>query len=201
MSQAEFHFIRARLQGGTGNKAQRGELRFPLPVGYVYGEEPGSVLLDPDAEVQSAVRLVFTLFRQSGSAYGAIRHFLQHNLSFPRRERGRSIRGEELASDADCPQPVRCLNQSTATIQPQLTTTLEEGEPQAGGAGVENQNEISALFCRCWCSVSYGWDKDWNSGTQRVFVCRITARLSLVLREIVTEEVLNGSVEFGCQVR
>ena len=44
MSQAELHFIRARLQGGKRNKARRGELRFPLPVGYVYGEEPGSVL-------------------------------------------------------------------------------------------------------------------------------------------------------------
>ncbi len=88
MSQAELHFIRARLQGGKRNKAQRGELRFPLPVGYVYGDEPGSVLLDPDAEVQSAVRLVFTLFRQTGSAYGVVRHFLQHNLSFPQRAYG-----------------------------------------------------------------------------------------------------------------
>jgi DNA invertase Pin-like site-specific DNA recombinase len=52
MSQAELHFIRARLQGGKRNKAQRGELRFPLPVGYVYGEEPGSVLIDPDQEVR-----------------------------------------------------------------------------------------------------------------------------------------------------
>jgi len=88
MSQAELHFIRARLQGGKRNKAQRGELRFPLPVGYVYGDEPGSVLLDPDAEIQSAVRLVFTQFRQTGSAYGVVRHFLQHNLSFPRRAYG-----------------------------------------------------------------------------------------------------------------
>ena len=46
MSQAELHFIRARLQGGKRNKARRGELRFPLPVGYIYGEEPGSVLID-----------------------------------------------------------------------------------------------------------------------------------------------------------
>jgi DNA invertase Pin-like site-specific DNA recombinase len=88
MSQAELHFIRARLQGGKRNKAQRGELRFPLPVGYVYGDEPGSILLDPDAEIQSAVQLVFTQFRQTGSAYGVVRHFLQHNLSFPRRAYG-----------------------------------------------------------------------------------------------------------------
>lgn len=88
MSQAELHFIRARLQGGKRNKAQRGELRFPLPVGYVYGDEPGSVLLDPDVEVQNVVRLAFGLFRETGSAYGVVRHFLQHNLSFPRRAYG-----------------------------------------------------------------------------------------------------------------
>jgi excisionase family DNA binding protein len=94
MSQAELHFIRARLQGGKRNKAQRGELRFPLPVGYVYGDEPGSVLWDPDAEVQNAVRLVFTLFRQTGSAYGVVRHFLQHNLTFPRRAYGGAWNGK-----------------------------------------------------------------------------------------------------------
>jgi len=88
MSQAELHFLRGRLQGGKRNKAQRGELRFPLPVGFVYGEEPGSVLLDPDAEIQHAVRLVFRLFRQTGSAYQVVSHFLQHHLSFPRRAYG-----------------------------------------------------------------------------------------------------------------
>jgi DNA invertase Pin-like site-specific DNA recombinase len=88
MSQAELHFLRGRLQGGKRNKAQRGELRFPLPVGFVYGEDPGGVLLDPDAEVQNAVRLVFSVFRQTGSAYGVVRHFLQHQLSFPRRAYG-----------------------------------------------------------------------------------------------------------------
>jgi excisionase family DNA binding protein len=98
MSQAELHFIRARLQGGKRNKAQRGELRFPLPVGYVYGEEPGRVLLDPDVEVQNAVRLVFTLFRQTGSAYGVVRHFQQHHLGFPRRAYGGIWNGKLLWS-------------------------------------------------------------------------------------------------------
>jgi len=88
MSQAELHFIRARLQGGKRNKAQRGELRFPLPVGLVYGDEPGSILLDPDSEVQNAVRLVFAIFRQTGSAYGVVAYFAERNLSFPRRAYG-----------------------------------------------------------------------------------------------------------------
>jgi hypothetical protein len=98
MSQAELHFIRARLQGGKRNKAQRGELRFPLPVGFVYGEDPGSILLDPDVEVQNAVRLVFTLFRQTGSAYGVVQHFQQHNLTFPRRAYGGIWNGKLLWS-------------------------------------------------------------------------------------------------------
>lgn len=33
LAQAELHFLRARLQGGKLNKARKGELRFPLPVG------------------------------------------------------------------------------------------------------------------------------------------------------------------------
>ena len=96
MSQAELHFIRARLQGGKRNKARRGELRFPLPVGYVYGEEPGSVLIDPDQEVCKAVELIFELFRQTGSAYGVVRHFAQHRLCFPKRAYGGIWNGKLL---------------------------------------------------------------------------------------------------------
>ena len=96
MSQAELHFIRARLLGGKRNKARRGELRFPLPVGYVYGEEPGSVLIDPDQEVRSAVELIFELFCQTGSAYGVVRHFAQHQLRFPKRSYGGVWNGKLL---------------------------------------------------------------------------------------------------------
>jgi len=96
MSQAELHFIRARLQGGKRNKAQRGELRFPLPVGLVYGDEPGRVVLDPDVEIQNAVRLVFSLFRQTGSAYGVVRHFTQHHLRFPKRSYGGVWKGKVI---------------------------------------------------------------------------------------------------------
>ena len=48
MSEAELHMIRARLQGGILTKARRGELRAPLPVGFVY-DEGGRVMLDPGA--------------------------------------------------------------------------------------------------------------------------------------------------------
>ena len=48
MSEAELHVLRARLRGGILNKAKRGELRGPIPIGFVYGPED-AVVLDPDA--------------------------------------------------------------------------------------------------------------------------------------------------------
>ena len=36
MSEAELHVLRARLRGGILNKARRGELELPLPIGFCY---------------------------------------------------------------------------------------------------------------------------------------------------------------------
>ena len=69
-AQAELHIIRARLHGAKLNKAQKGELRFPVPVGFVYDGD--KIVLDPDQEVQGAVRAVFELFEQENSAYGVV---------------------------------------------------------------------------------------------------------------------------------
>ncbi len=87
LAQAELHFLRARLQGGKLNKAKKGELRAPLPVGLCYDDE-GHVILDPDTEVQGAVRLVFRLFRETGSAYGVVHRFARLKLRFPKRAYG-----------------------------------------------------------------------------------------------------------------
>lgn len=87
MSQAELHFIRARLQGGKMNKARKGELHSPLPVGYVYDEQ-GRTVIDPDAEVEGAIKLLFAAFKDTGSAYGVVQHFARHQLKFPKRAYG-----------------------------------------------------------------------------------------------------------------
>ena len=39
MSEAELHILKARLQGGLLNKARRGELALPLPVGLIYNAQ------------------------------------------------------------------------------------------------------------------------------------------------------------------
>jgi DNA invertase Pin-like site-specific DNA recombinase len=85
-AQAELHIIRARLHGGKLNKASKGELRFPLPVGYVF--EGDKIVLDPDEEVQGAVRTVFELFEREGTAYAVVERFNELGLRFPRRSYG-----------------------------------------------------------------------------------------------------------------
>jgi DNA invertase Pin-like site-specific DNA recombinase len=87
MAQAELHFLHARLQGGKLNKAKKGELRFPVPVGLCYDEQ-GRIVMDPDEEVRAAVGLVFRLFRETGSAFGVMQRFAESGLPFPQRSYG-----------------------------------------------------------------------------------------------------------------
>ena len=93
MAQAELHLLRGRLLGGKLNKAKKGELRFPLPVGLCYDEE-GRIVLDPDTEVQGAVALVFRLFRETGSAFAVMQRFAESNLRFPKRSYGGAWNGK-----------------------------------------------------------------------------------------------------------
>ena len=84
MSEAELHFIRARLQGGILAKAARGELAQRLPVGLVY-DTAGQVGLDPDAGVRRAVAHLFTTFQSTGSASAVVKSFARDGLTFPGR--------------------------------------------------------------------------------------------------------------------
>src|ERR1017187_1135710 len=95
LSQAELHFLKARMRGGVLNKARRGELEMGPPVGLVYLPD-GSMGLDPDKEVQAAIRLVFDTFERTGSAMQTVRVFRQEALGFPRRIRAGDKKGELL---------------------------------------------------------------------------------------------------------
>ncbi len=92
MSQAELHFIRARLYGGKKNKARKGELCLPLPVGFCYDEER-KIVLDADQQVRETIQLIFKVFKETGSAYGVMRHFAENKLEFPKRAYGGIWRG------------------------------------------------------------------------------------------------------------
>ncbi|MDR3750881.1 MAG: recombinase family protein [Terracidiphilus sp.] len=93
MAQAELHLLRGRLLGGKLNKARKGELRFPLPVGFSYDDE-SQIVLDPDEEVQGAVSLAFRLFRETGSAYSVVQQYAKSGLRFPKRSYGGAWNGK-----------------------------------------------------------------------------------------------------------
>lgn len=95
MSEAELHVLRARLRGGILNKARRGELRFGLPIGFVR-DESGRTALDPDQQVQQAVRLLFSTFWRTGTACATVKHFNQAGLLFPKRLSHGPRQGEVL---------------------------------------------------------------------------------------------------------
>ena len=93
MSEAELHWLHSRLQGGKLEKAQKGDLRFRLPSGLVY-DPLNHIILDPDEQVQQAVRLVFDLFNQFGSAMAVVQYFNTNQLLFPTRFWGGTKDGE-----------------------------------------------------------------------------------------------------------
>jgi DNA invertase Pin-like site-specific DNA recombinase len=87
MSEAELHLIRARLDGGLRNKAQRGELRLALPVG-LDRDDDGRIVLCPDEQVRHAIERVFVLWRRLGSARQVVMELIAEGQQLPRRTVG-----------------------------------------------------------------------------------------------------------------
>ena len=93
MSEAELHVLKARLRGGILSRARRGELKQIVPIGFVH-DARDSVILDPDSQVQAAVRLFFDTFRRTGSCLAVVKEFHAKELLFPSRIRSGAHKGE-----------------------------------------------------------------------------------------------------------
>jgi DNA invertase Pin-like site-specific DNA recombinase len=93
MSEAELHFLRARMNEGRLNKARRGELFNHASVGYV--RVPGGGLaLDPDEQAQHVVHLVFDQFDRQGTLHGLLRYLVHHGIRLPIRPHSGPDRGK-----------------------------------------------------------------------------------------------------------
>jgi DNA invertase Pin-like site-specific DNA recombinase len=93
MSEAELHVLKARMFGGMINKAKRGELEIPLPVGFVY-DPRRRVQLDPDKQVQQTIEMFFNIYKQAGSATATCKEFQRQGILFPRRVHSGEKKGE-----------------------------------------------------------------------------------------------------------
>jgi DNA invertase Pin-like site-specific DNA recombinase len=83
MSEFELTLLRRRLVEGAVAKARRGELRIGVPVGYIWSRDTG-LEVDPDRRVQEAIRTVFGLFDQLGSAHQVMIKMAREGLLVPR---------------------------------------------------------------------------------------------------------------------
>jgi DNA invertase Pin-like site-specific DNA recombinase len=108
MSEAELHFLRARLYGGKLNKARRGELRTMLPAGLIYDPE-GHAQLDPDRQIQQAIRKVFDLFHRFRSAWQVVCQLQQAQIRLPVRLRAGPQAGETIWTEASLSRVLKIL--------------------------------------------------------------------------------------------
>jgi DNA invertase Pin-like site-specific DNA recombinase len=82
ISEGELGWLRQRAYEGLLAKARRGELVFPLPVGYVHTPD-GRIDKHPDRRVQAAIERVFQKFGELGSARQVLLWFRQEQLAVP----------------------------------------------------------------------------------------------------------------------
>lgn len=79
MSEAELHLLKQRMMQGKRTKAQRGELGFNVPIGYIR-RPSGAVQFDPDEQVRQVVRLIFRKFEELGTLNATLRYLVSHDI-------------------------------------------------------------------------------------------------------------------------
>ena len=84
LSEAELFTLRTRLYEGRWNKARKGLLHFPLPVGYVQ-TATNNWTLDPDTQVRERLDYVFDSFRRHGIVRAVVRALKEQGLELPMR--------------------------------------------------------------------------------------------------------------------
>jgi DNA invertase Pin-like site-specific DNA recombinase len=92
MSEAELHVIKQRLYQGVLSKARRGELRLRLPSGYIYSPS-GSIIFDPDEQVQLVIRLIFQKFEEFHTVGSLLKYLVQHDIQLGMRHYSAELKG------------------------------------------------------------------------------------------------------------
>ena len=109
MSEAELHVLKSRLQQGILNKARRGELKIPLPVGLTY-DELDRVVLGADSQVRETLKKFFATFRRLRSASAVVKEFRRENIKVPHYSRTGPKSSRIIWGDLTHSQALRILH-------------------------------------------------------------------------------------------
>ena len=90
ISEFELGIIRSRMYEAARSKAKRGELRISTPIGYTWDRHVG-LGLDPDRRLQEVIRLVFSKFRELGSARQVLLWMASQNIHYPYPSDGKTL--------------------------------------------------------------------------------------------------------------
>jgi hypothetical protein len=162
LSEAELFTLRTRLYEGRWNKARKGLLRFPLPIGYVPGPD-GPWALDPDTQVRERLDYLFATFRGVGVARTVVRAFKDQQLDLPTRVTRREGYGLLVWKAPTLSAVVRLLTNPAyagAYVYGRCTYTGEHRSPKTGKAGVRRRPRTEWTVCLLGHHASYlSWDE------------------------------------------
>ncbi len=95
MSEAELHLLKMRLEAGRMNQVKRGAYQQPLPTGLARLPD-GTVVKDPDQQIQHVIDLIFTKFAELGSCRQVLRYLKREEILLPRHHCAGRNAGELL---------------------------------------------------------------------------------------------------------
>jgi DNA invertase Pin-like site-specific DNA recombinase len=162
LSEAELHFIRARLRGGIISKARRGELITPLPVGLAY-DAAGHVTLDPDTGGPPLPWTVTTLgslgtggtpmvtkYQKFGDGYKAeaVKLYRESNQTIAETARNLGLKESTLANWVKKDKDNEAVAVGEAPLTPAERTRIRELEADVRRLNMENAflKKASAYF-------------------------------------------------------
>ncbi len=120
ISTFELSQLRARMSEAARGKARRGELRIPVPPGYIWDRETG-LALDPDERLQATIREIFERFRRLGSARQVLLSMKEDRFHFPKPSDKRGGTGFDW-------RPIRYYNVLSTLTNPFYAGTYVYGK-------------------------------------------------------------------------
>jgi DNA invertase Pin-like site-specific DNA recombinase len=138
LSEAELFTLRTRLYEGRWNKARKGLLQFPLPVGYVPAPD-GGWALDSDMQVRERLSYLFDCFRRHGVVRAVVRELKQEGLELPTRVTASEGYGSLIWKAPTLSAVIRILHNPAyagAYVYGRWEYSMEHRSPKTGKAAV-----------------------------------------------------------------